>query len=455
MLMVVLVGLLVGGSMAILPLPIVVPGTVILLGAPIGVFLAYKWPEVFLISAIWTNFLKFTFIYSIGELGITPFMIFLALALTGYGLRILSGKHRLILPVGFGFLVLFISFSALSLVVAKDLEVALGPFFRTILDWTLMLLIVQMITNRHNLKRLLVALLVQAMIVIAWGVIDTLQAMIAGLPLVSYSSFFWNQFRKNDFAVYLAFVSLLSLVVLLRGRKRLERYLATLLLLLVPVAWFMTRSRSGLLALIIGLFIFFVLERNGKLFRLFLIFSVLGAISFTIFPSEERDLALDGFRAFTDPENVVAQRNIETIHIRLELMEVGLQVFASQPLLGIGFNQWRSYSPISNYRRDPRTGELVLNPLEIHNRHLQIATNSGVFALLSYLAFVVAVLFSAMRARRKARGSMRSLLHALIAILIAKQMVLLVMTGFLWEWPIFGILAGVINVTRMEKWAVR
>jgi O-antigen ligase len=297
----------------------------------------------------------------------------------------------------------------------------------------------------------LTAPFIQAVVLIRWGIADAVQSMLSGLPLTSYSSFFWNQFRKNDFAVYLMFISLLSLVILLRGDNRREKFLAVFLLILIPAAWFITRSRSGVLALTMGILIFLVLVRNGKLLKLLFSFSIIAVISFAIFPSEERDLALDGLRAIVNPENVVAERNLETISLRFELMEAGWQVFADQPLLGVGFNQWQFYSPISNYRRDPRTSELILKPLEIHNQHLQIATNNGLFALMGYLGFVTIILISGMRARPKARGMIRSLLHALIAILLVEQITLMVMTGFLWEWPIFGIFIGLINVAKIEK----
>lgn len=445
------VSLVVSSSLAILPLPVAVASVVILVFGTAGIYIAYRCPQCFLILAIWTYFLKFTFIFSAGGLGITPFMIFLALALAGYGLRIFTGKQRLILPIGMGFLIFFISFTTLSLLVAREIEVALGLYLRVVLDWTLMLLIIQMITDLRSLKRLLAALLLQAIIVISWGIFDAIQLMTSGLPLTDYSSFFWNQFRKNDFAVYLVFVSLLGLAILSRTRNRWEKIFAALLLTLVPVAWFITGSRSGFLALVIGLSIFSILERNGKLLRLLLSFSVLGLFTFAVFPSQERDLVLDGFRAFTNPASVIAERNVETINLRYELMEVGWEVFVSQPLFGVGFNQWQFYSPMSTYRRHPRTGEITLDPLEIHNRHLQIATNSGLFALLGYLGFVGAIIFSGLRARRNARGLTRSLLHALIASLIAGQIVLTVMTGFLWEWPIFGILVGLIHLVEVER----
>ena len=93
----------------------------------------------------------------------------------------------------------------------------------------------------------------------------------------------------------------------------------------------------------------------------------------------------------------------------------------------------------------------MYDPLEIHNRHLQIATTSGIFALLAYLGFVSTILFWGMRSRRVSHGIVRSLLHALIAFLVAGQITMTVMTGFLWEWPTFGILVGLINLAEIER----
>lgn len=448
---VILVGLLLGGAVTVLPLKISA-AMLILMGGAGALFLSYIWPEFFLILAVGTNFLKFTFLFSAAGLGITPHMIFLALAASGYGLRILSGKQRLVLPVGLGFLIAFFGFTTLSLLLARDSTV-LGHFFRTILDWLLMFLLIQMITSRQSLKRLIIALFVQAAIVMGWAFTESIQTLGAGLTFATpdYDSFFWNQFRKNDFAIYLAFVLLLSLAVLLRSRNRLQRRLAVLLLVPIPLAWFVTHSRSGLVAIILSLFLYVILERNRKLLRLLTFLTILGGISFAVFPSEERDLVIDGFRAIIDPDSAVEGRSVYTINVRFQLMEASLETIAGRPLLGIGYRQWRSYSPAGNYRRDARTGELFYDPLEIHNRHLGIATERGLFALLSYLGFVGVLLVKGIRARRISEGFIRSLLNVTIAYLIASQIAMTFTTGLLWEWPTIGILAGLINLVEIEQ----
>jgi hypothetical protein len=446
-----LLSLLIGAIAATAqPLPFIVVSVVLLVAVP-GIFLAYRWPEAFLILAIWTYFLKFTFLFSVMGLGITPFMLFLGLATVGYSLHIVDGSRRLILPVGLWFLLVFIGFTSLSLLLAKDLESSFGLYFRTVLDWILMLLIVQMIVDRQSMKKLVTAILFQAAVIICWGITDALISRAAGQPLVSYDSFFWNQFRKNEFSVYLAFIALLCLVLVIRRFNIRELLLGLALLLPIPIAWLITRSRSGLLALIISLFLFFLLERNGRLLRILLIFSVLVATSFAFFPSQERDLALDGIRALISPEDVVESRNVETISLRYELMEVGWDVLKSHPMLGVGFNQWQFYSPISNSRIDARTGERIDDPLEIHNRHFQIATNSGLVAAMGYIGFVITVIVSAMRSRRNTKGLIRSSFNALIAIAITVQIVLMVTTGFLFEWVIYGMLIGLINLAEIER----
>lgn len=417
-----------------------------------AIYLSYRCPEFFLILALSTYFLKFTFIFSVFGLGITPFMIFEGLTLAGYGLRILTGKDQIRLPVGYGFLLAFIILTSMSLVLVHDYESALGLYFRALLDWMLMLFLVQMITDRRRLKVLMGALVIQALAIITWGMVDSYQAWASGVNLLtSYDSFFWNQFRKNDFAVYLAFVTLLSLMIVLREKNRLRRSVAALILIIIPLAWFVTRSRSGLLAIVMSLVIFLVLERNAKLLRLLFVFSIIVLVTFSIVPSQGRDIILDGFRALVDPDSVVYERNTYTINLRLQLMEAGLAKIVDNPLLGLGYSQWQFHSPFSVYRTDPRTGDIYLDPLEIHSRHFQIAVNNGLPALAAYISFVATILYASFRARRNTRGVILSFINVLVAFIISGQITMFFITGFLWEWPAFGILAGLINLVEAES----
>jgi O-antigen ligase len=451
LLVVVVVGLLVGSGVVLFPLRFA--AIVILVPAAMcTLYIAYLWPEFFLALSLWTYFLKFTFIGSIAGLGITPFMVLHILTISAYGLRFLTGKQRVVLPVGAAFFFLFIITSTFSLLIARDLEAALGLFFRTALDWILVLVLIQVFTDRRKFQRLLMVLLIQACIYIYWGMATALLARASGaVSFTGYESFFWNQLRKNDYVIYLAFAGLLSTAILMHERHRFRRVLAYLILIAAPVAWFLTRSRSGLVTIAISVIIFLVLERNTRLLRVLAVIGLIAGGSFAVFPSQERDMVLDGFRAIVAPETVVYERNIYTIDLRLELMNAGLEVLSDHPLLGIGFNQWQFYSPLGNYRRDARTGEQIFVPLEIHNRHLQLATNSGLLSLFAYFGFVVVLLLNAWNSRPEKQCLIRTMLNAMIAFVIAGQLTMTVVTGYQWEWPALGILAGLIYLSQNES----
>ena len=122
-------------------------GTLILLGAAAAFRAAIAWPDLFVVLALWTTFLKEFFIprLVISDFGATPFMVFTSLAAVGYGFQILTRKRRFIRPTGLGFLLLFIAVTTVSLLIVADFRVAIGVYMRTGLNWLLLFLIVQTI----------------------------------------------------------------------------------------------------------------------------------------------------------------------------------------------------------------------------------------------------------------------------------------------------------------------
>ena len=146
---------------------------------------------------------------AVGEFGLTPYMLFTVLAVGGYGFQILTGERRLIKPVGYIFLLLFIGITTLSLLIVQDFRAAIGVYARTVLQWALFFLLVQVLVDQKSASRLIRILLIQAVIVVGWGIISGVQLNYFGV--IERESFFWTQFQKNDFATYLAVVLTLAL----------------------------------------------------------------------------------------------------------------------------------------------------------------------------------------------------------------------------------------------------
>ena len=426
----------------------------LLIGGTIAVMLSARRPEIFLVLAIWTNFLKALYLpgLSVGEFGATPYLLFTTLAVIGFSIQVLSGKRRLILPIGLIPFFLFASFTTLSLLIAQDFRIAFGSYVRTIFDWAMYFLLSQMIVDRRNFQRLMNAILVQAVVVVVWGIIAGIEVEI--LDVQRRALLFWDQFQKNDFAAYLGVVLVVSLATFLIEKKRLNKWTALFLMFLVPVAWMFTFSRGGLLAIVVCLLVFISLERRKRLLQRLIQITALilitGSVVIAVSRSETRDLAIEGLKSLVGSENV-AERHIDTIEFRFLVAEAAVEVFFDRPLLGVGFNQWQLYSPHTRLVYDPQAGELRETGSSIHNRLLMIATNSGIIALIGYLFFTATVFVVAQKSRDHVGIELRAYLNAFIAALVGIQVALLFAPTMVWEWPVFGILAGLINLAEIEK----
>lgn len=424
------------------------------LGGIIALGIGVRWPEAMLILALWTNFMKSAYIpgLTFREFGATPYMVFTFLSLLGFIIQIITGKRRLILPSGLWFLLLFMSYTTLSLLFVQNFRLAFGSYVRILLDWSTMFLILQMLTNQEKVYKLISALLVQALIITTWGFIAGISLEILNLP--RRSLFFWQQYQKNDFAAYLGIVLILALATITLAKTRRNKLIAFILLPLVPIGWVFTFSRGGFLAIIVCLFVFLALERNKKLWQHSIIAIVLlGLFSvgfITLSSSRARDLAVDGLISIVTGESE-AERHTHTIDVRFELAEAALQVIADKPVLGVGFNQWQLYSPLVTRVYEPQANEFREKGLDIHNRYLGIAANSGLLTLFGYLGFILTILIIAINQRHSDNTPIRTYINVFIAAMLGMQVALMFAPEVLWEWPVTGILLGLINVNRVTQ----
>lgn len=424
-----------------------------LLGGTLTLLVAIRWPMAFVLLALLTNFMKSAYIpgLAFGEFGATPYMVSTTLAAAGLIGQILLGKRRLIVPPGFWFLSVFFVFTTLSLLIVRDFRIAIGAYARTVFDWMLFFSLVQMLNSLRRVRQLIAILLIQALIVVTWGIVAGIQLELTGAPRLSV--FFWQQFQKNDFAAYLGLILVLALATFSVAESKSRKLIAIVLMAAVPVGWMFTFSRGGFLAILVCLIAFLALERNKKLLhRAFLATFFLGFLGVAIIalvPAESRTLAIDGLQSIVTGESA-AERHTDTIDFRLQLVQVGIEVIASKPWLGVGFNQWQFYSPLLTQVYDPQAGEFRLTGFSIHNRYLLIAANSGLIALVGYLGFLLSVLVSAVHERRFANAWGRAYLNVFIAAALGLQVAMLFAPSVLWEWPVFGILIGISNVMKME-----
>lgn len=425
----------------------------VVIGVLIIFWFTLKRPIVFVFLAILTNFLRTFFIpgLSVGQFGVAPYMMFETLAIMGYGYQIISGRRQLILPIGWKFLFAYFAFSTISLFFVLNFRIVAGVYVRTVLDWFLLFLIIQIIVDRYTFNKLIWVILVQSLILTIWGIFAGMaikEIKLAGLI------FFWNQFQKNDFAAYLAVASVLALSTLLVGKRHRQKWLSLILLPLIPVAWLFTYSRAGFLAIIVSVGTFLVLERNKQLLKKLLgwllIFSIISSIGIALSPAITKNLAFDGLRSLVG-EKTTTQRHTDTIEFRIVLLKAAAKELSQNPLFGLGFNQWQYYSPFQTRVFDQQTGEYREVGMAIHNKYLGMATNQGLLALFSYWGFVLLVLITAFQVRRSADLYLRTYLHAFIGALVGTQLAMQFAPDMLWEWPVLAILVGIVNLIQIEN----
>ena len=426
-------------------------------GGMVLLWAAFRRPDVFLILALWTNFLKAFYIPQLdfGKYGVAPYMLFTALAVAGYGLQVIIGRKKIIIPPGFLFLLIFMGGTTVSSLFVHDLRMTFGVYVRDVLQWLIFFLLFQMVSNRQDLKRLVDALLAQAVVVVSWGIITGLQINYLGI----YKSrlLFWQQFQKNEYATYLAFVLVLSLATIsvsLGKKVKLRKYVAFALILLVPIAWMFTYSRSGFLGIISALVFFLALDRGKKivslLFRRGPIIVLVVLVLLLAFSSEARDLAVDGVLSLINPLDASSEALNTNVERRIELLLTALEIVAKHPISGIDYSQWLEYAPLESGHFDPQLGEMVVVGLSVHNRYLSIAVQSGLIALFGYLGFLFVVFRAGLRARRYAKHWLRTYINALLAAFAGYQIAVLFLPVFLWEWPILGILLALVKIADLN-----
>jgi hypothetical protein len=300
------------------------------------------------------------------------------------------------------------------------------------------------------------ALFFQAVVVIGWGLVTGLQMNYFGIHKTRL--LFWNQLQKNEYAAYLGFVlvfSLAAISVWKGGRSFPWRKIALGLVVIVPVAWMFTFSRSGFVGIILSLFVFLILDGRKKILSLILrwgpiiIFVVL--LLFLVFSSEARDLALDGLISIVNPEQAKFERHVTNIEKRIDLLSVGLEIVRKYPLTGIDISQWLAYSPLASGHFDPQLGKRVIVGLGVHNRFLSIAVQSGLITLAGYVGFLAVVLIRGYRLRPFAGDRYYPFLNALLASLAGFQAAMLFIPEYLWEWTILGLLLALMNLIERES----
>jgi O-antigen ligase len=194
--------------------------------------------------------------------------------------------------------------------------------------------------------------------------------------------------NPNDLAMNLIVFMAPALMIVFQDNRLFRRVVAAGIVLVMAVAIVLTKSRAGFLGIgAMGLVVmYYVLrERPGVVFAL--IFTAL--IATPMMPTA----FWDRMASITNPD----EDQTGSRQQRIQLFKQGLQVFAENPITGIGAGQFVNYD-----------GEMMLARWRVtHNVWLQVAAELGIFGLCTF-AFMVWRAFTAnFVARRLIRGPTR------------------------------------------------
>ena len=176
--------------------------------------------------------------------------------------------------------------------------------------------------------------------------------------------------NPNDLAFAIVLCLPFCLAFLLTARGLFRKSLWMCGMLIMGVALLLTASRAGFIDLVFaGSVCLWHFSIRGKRLYLIVVTALVGVLLMMVAGKqlEKRLIATTG-----DTQDVQDERAYGSMEARKYLMERAIQGIEQYPLLGLGINNFLSYS-----------GDWH----EVHMSYLQIAVEGGVFSLLLYLLF--------------------------------------------------------------------
>lgn len=302
---------------------------------------------------------------------------------------------------------IFVAVSALSVLVAPDMRLAL---YKLVFFVQLALLFVYLTStlSRHRLRwvfDLLLAGLVFEFVVMA------LQS--AGLNIgrdVLQGSAGTGTFHRvsgmlgspNTAAGYLNVVTLIALAAIVwRGNRR--QTAGGVLAMMAGVAGLaLTLSRGGVLGFTVGIFAFVVLSMHRRQLKL-RHSAAIAAMATTV-------TFLAGDQLLLRTASDAGEQG------RIALLQIAWEMIKAEPLIGIGLNNFVTVLP------DFLTPMFAHQWLyAVHNTYALITAESGVFALGAFVAFLGCLVMAAWTASRRLRGGYAAFALALLAAVMARS----------------------------------
>lgn len=190
-----------------------------------------------------------------------------------------------------------------------------------------------------------------------------------------FSTFLDPNFAGAFFAIFFFF----SLKFLLSSKKRVERMITGSISLLTLIALFLTYSRTAIIMLIVGVIAFSFVYGKRKQAIVVVGLLLVGYLSFA-------NKGIEGLNPL----------RIASATARLETIRNGLQIFVQNPVIGIGFNSYRSEQIRLGYRIG-EAAKISHADAGVDNSYVFLLATTGVLGFVIYVLFVRGVVLYSLR----------------------------------------------------------
>jgi putative inorganic carbon (HCO3(-)) transporter len=347
------------------------------------------------------------------------------LLMIAYLLRLLVRREHLRLPSTAGFVLALAVLVLVSLIASPDPAEGVAKTLRYLLFIAFFFLVIQLVTTRDQLIRLLKVLTLSASAAAVYGllVFFTGEDGRAGGPIGD----------PNDFGFVLMSCLPIAIFFLLEEPRR--RWLWGACAVLLVAATFATLSRGALVGFV-ALIVWAVVTRRV---------SLKGALAagLALVAAAAAALVIWG-PLITERIELKSGRAAESAQARRSLWDAALLMTADHPVLGVGPGRYGTESP-AYVRNNP---DVIPDPA-VHNSYLDVMVESGIFALIAFLGFLLATWHLLSRAHREADAAGDRTMRRLALAMLGALLVAIVSGTFLSQqlsmpfW-LFGALATVV-----------
>lgn len=190
-----------------------------------------------------------------------------------------------------------------------------------------------------------------------------------------FSTFLDPNFAGAFFAIFFLFL----LKFFLTSREKMEKVFFGCISLLTLVALLLTYSRTAIIMLVVGIMVFALFYKKLKQALLVILVLLLGYISFA-------NRGIEGLNPL----------RVASTAARLETIRNGIEIFMQNPVMGIGFNSYRS----EQIRMGYRVGDVARvshADAGVDNSYVFLLATTGVLGFAVYAFFLRGVVVYSLR----------------------------------------------------------